>query len=77
MGASLGDGQYILKADVHVINADVQAALQAKLLGIAVVVDVTLAIGRIELHFKVEAAEPVIPYQTRRNLYTSDITTLR
>lgn len=60
-GASLGDRQNILKTDVHVVYADVQASLQTILFGVAVVVDVTLAIGRIELHFKVEAAQPALP----------------
>lgn len=60
-GASLGEWQSILKADVDIINADVQASLQPILLSVAVVVDEALPIGRIQLHLYVQPTQPTHP----------------
>ena len=60
-GASLRQRQSILKADVDIINADVEATLQPVLLGVAVIVDEALPIGRIQLHLYVQPTQPTPP----------------
>ena len=69
--ASLGERQSILKADVDIIYADVKASLQSILLGVAVLVDKSLTISRIQLHLKIETTQP--PFPTGKNLFLESI----